>query len=283
MLEGVLGAGGTAHEAAIPGYTWRARPARRTRSTRDGRYSDTAYVASFVGFAPAHDPKLLVAVMVDEPQGAIYGGGSRRRRSSRSRSFALPYLGIPPQLASPAQCGLRELFPHAQGVPPVVLGLAYDGRGVAPGTLFFCVRGFTATGTTSRPPRRRGAVALVVDHPLGLGVPEIRVADVRAAMAPVAARFQAIPRRLASSASPARAARRPPPSSYASCSRPPAAAGAARHREARRGPRGRARAHDARGRRPAAAFAAMAAGGNLACAVEVSSHALDQRRADKIR
>ena len=41
-----------------------------------GQYSTSNYVASFMGFVPASAPKLLVAVMVDQPQGAIYGGCS---------------------------------------------------------------------------------------------------------------------------------------------------------------------------------------------------------------
>ncbi len=67
-------------------------------------------------------------------------------------------------------------------------GLAYDDRRVAPGTVFFCVRGFTRDGHEfAGRAVAAGAAALVVDHPLGLGVPEIVVDDVRAAMAPAAA------------------------------------------------------------------------------------------------
>src|SRR5689334_1549033 len=88
---------------------------------------------------------------------------------------------------------LRELFPHAQG-DPEVSSLAYDGRTVQPGALFFCVRGFTHDGHDFAPAAiTGGAVALVVDHPLGLGVPEACVDDVRAAMAPAAARFHGDP------------------------------------------------------------------------------------------
>ena len=68
--------------------------------------------------------------------------------------------------------------------------LAYDNRAVAPGTLFFCVPGFTRDGHDfAADAIRRGAVALVVQRPLHLGVPEIAVPDVRVAMAPAAARF----------------------------------------------------------------------------------------------
>ena len=91
---------------------------------------------------------------------------------------------------------LRELFGDAaRDVPPVeVTGLAYDNRQVKPGSAFFCVRGFTRDGHEyASDAIARGAVALVVDHPLGLGVPEVVVDDVRAAMAPAAARLYGDP------------------------------------------------------------------------------------------
>jgi UDP-N-acetylmuramoyl-L-alanyl-D-glutamate--2,6-diaminopimelate ligase len=69
-----------------------------------------------------------------------------------------------------------------------VTALAYDNRLVTPGTLFFCVPGFTRDGHDFADDAiARGAVALVVQRPLGTGVPEILVEDVRAAMAPAAA------------------------------------------------------------------------------------------------
>jgi UDP-N-acetylmuramoyl-L-alanyl-D-glutamate--2,6-diaminopimelate ligase len=69
-----------------------------------------------------------------------------------------------------------------------VTALAYDNRLVTPGTLFFCVPGFTRDGHDFADDAiARGAVALVVQRPLHRGVPEILVDDVRAAMAPAAA------------------------------------------------------------------------------------------------
>src|SRR5688500_6729923 len=84
---------------------------------------------------------------------------------------------------------LRELL--GEGPADVrVTGLAYDNRDVTPGTLFFCVPGMTRDGHDYAPDAvERGAAALVVQRPLGLGVPEMRVPDVRAAMARAAARF----------------------------------------------------------------------------------------------
>src|SRR6476661_526727 len=74
--------------------------------------------------------------------------------------------------------------------PVEVCDLAYDARTVVPGSLFFCVPGTAADGHDFAPHAvERGAVALVVERVLGLGVPEIVVADARAAMAPVADAF----------------------------------------------------------------------------------------------
>src|SRR5918998_2797984 len=88
---------------------------------------------------------------------------------------------------------LRDLMGNS--APEVeVSGLAYSSRSVTPGTLFFCVPGFRADGHEFAPDAvARGAVALVCERPLGLGVPEIVVPDARAAMGPAAARFYGDP------------------------------------------------------------------------------------------
>jgi UDP-N-acetylmuramoyl-L-alanyl-D-glutamate--2,6-diaminopimelate ligase len=72
--------------------------------------------------------------------------------------------------------------------------LAYDNRLVGPGALFFCVRGFTRDGHEFAPDAvARGAAALVVDHSLELDVPQVIVPDVRATMAPAASSFYGDP------------------------------------------------------------------------------------------
>jgi UDP-N-acetylmuramoyl-L-alanyl-D-glutamate--2,6-diaminopimelate ligase len=91
---------------------------------------------------------------------------------------------------------LDEVIP---GVPRSVgdteiTDLAYDNRRVTPGTLFFCVPGFTRDGHEFAPDAiARGAAALVVERPLNLGVPEIQTHSVREAMAPAAAAFYGHP------------------------------------------------------------------------------------------
>ena len=88
---------------------------------------------------------------------------------------------------------LRELM--GNGAPEVeISSLAYSSQSVTPGALFFCVPGFRADGHDFAPTAvERGAVALVCQRPLGLGVPEVLVPDVRAAMGPAAARFYGDP------------------------------------------------------------------------------------------
>jgi len=82
--------------------------------------------------------------------------------------------------------------PAARGLE--FTGLAYDTRAVGPGTLFFCVPGFTRDGHDfAAEALARGAVALVVQRPLNLDVPQIEVPSVRAAMAPAAAAFYGDP------------------------------------------------------------------------------------------
>jgi UDP-N-acetylmuramoyl-L-alanyl-D-glutamate--2,6-diaminopimelate ligase len=84
------------------------------------------------------------------------------------------------------------LSPAAAAVE--ITDLAFDNRDARPGTLFFAVSGFTRDGHDFAPDAvERGAAALVVQRPLELLVPQIQVDDVRAAMAPIAARFHGDP------------------------------------------------------------------------------------------
>jgi len=96
MLEGVLAPGGTASEVSVPGYTLAGKTGT-AQVAENGTYSETKFIASFIGFAPAQDPKLLVSVMVDEPQGEIYGGSVAAPAFGKIAEFALPYLGVAPE------------------------------------------------------------------------------------------------------------------------------------------------------------------------------------------
>jgi cell division protein FtsI (penicillin-binding protein 3) len=98
MLEGVLSeaAGGTASDVSVPGYTLAGKTGTAQKVV-DGTYSDTQFVASFVGYAPAENPELLVTIVVDDPKGDYYGATVAAPAFGEIAKFALPYLGIPPQ------------------------------------------------------------------------------------------------------------------------------------------------------------------------------------------
>jgi cell division protein FtsI/penicillin-binding protein 2 len=98
MLEGVVEAGGTASQVAIPGYSLAGKTGTANKVDRTtGEYSKSRYIGSFVGFAPAKRPKLLVTVMVDEPKGEIFGSQVAAPAFREIMRFALPYLGIAPK------------------------------------------------------------------------------------------------------------------------------------------------------------------------------------------
>jgi UDP-N-acetylmuramoyl-L-alanyl-D-glutamate--2,6-diaminopimelate ligase len=181
---------------------------------------------------------------------------------------------------------LSELVPDAPAEDVEVTGLALDNRLVEPGTLFFCVPGFTRDGHDFAPDAvARGAAALVVERPLGLGVPEVRVESARAAMAPIAARFHGDPTaRLrvigitgtngkTTSAFLIRELLEAGGSPTALLGTVKSVVGGVEATLARTTPE----AIDLQ-----RAFAEMLRAGDVACAMEVSSHALELHRADAI-
>lgn len=95
MLEMAVQPGGTAPKAQVTGY--RVAGKTGTAHKLEGKgYAPNKYVSSFVGFAPASQPRLIVAVMIDEPAGGQYYGGSVAGPVfSNVMGQALRTLGVP--------------------------------------------------------------------------------------------------------------------------------------------------------------------------------------------
>jgi cell division protein FtsI (penicillin-binding protein 3) len=94
MLEMVVAAGGTAPKAQVAGY--RVAGKTGTAHKLEGGTYVNRFVSSFVGFAPASDPRLIVAVMIDEPSGGQYYGGTVAAPVfSNVMGAALRLLGVP--------------------------------------------------------------------------------------------------------------------------------------------------------------------------------------------
>lgn len=94
MLKGVLAPGGTASEVSVPGYSLAGKTGTAQVATEEG-YSDTRYVASFMGVAPADNPAIVVSVMVAEPKNGHTGSEAAAPGFGELAAFTLPYLGIP--------------------------------------------------------------------------------------------------------------------------------------------------------------------------------------------
>ena len=99
MLELVVQPGGTAPRAQVMGYSVAGKTGTAHKVDAHGGYSRDRYVASFVGFAPASDPRLIIAVMIDEPSaGQYYGGQVAAPVFSRVMAGALRMLAISPDM-----------------------------------------------------------------------------------------------------------------------------------------------------------------------------------------
>jgi cell division protein FtsI (penicillin-binding protein 3) len=95
MLAGVV-ENGTGGLAAVPGYSIAGKTGTAQKpSTTSRGYEPGAYIATFAGFAPADDPALVVAVMLDEPT-PIYGGLTAAPVFSEIMEFALGHQRVPP-------------------------------------------------------------------------------------------------------------------------------------------------------------------------------------------
>ena len=93
---------GTGEKAAVEGYrvAGKTGTAQKPREGRSG-YEPGAYVGSFVGYAPADRPEVVVAVMVDESKRGYYGGSTAAPLFSEIMRFTLGDVGRPDGRSAP--------------------------------------------------------------------------------------------------------------------------------------------------------------------------------------
>jgi cell division protein FtsI (penicillin-binding protein 3) len=103
MLEGVTGPEGTAKGVTIDGYRIAGKTGTAQRVGASGGYD--GYTASFIGFAPADAPQVVVSVVLQDPKNGYSGGGVAGPVFTQVMSFALQALKVPPTGAEPP--GLR--------------------------------------------------------------------------------------------------------------------------------------------------------------------------------
>jgi cell division protein FtsI (penicillin-binding protein 3) len=120
MMEAVTQEGGTGQTIHVPGY----RIAGKTGTAHkvvNGRYAADSYLSSFIGMAPASNPRLIVGVVIDEPSdGAYYGSSVAGPVFAQVMSASLRQLALPPDAP-------ETVTRMTQGVPPL---MAPAGKGV---------------------------------------------------------------------------------------------------------------------------------------------------------
>lgn len=100
MLEGAVGEDGTGANAAVPGYRVAGKTGTAQAPKENGRgYS--GYTSSFIGMAPAEDPQVVVAVTLQRPKNAHYGGTVAAPVFSDVMTYALQQLRVPPSVEEP--------------------------------------------------------------------------------------------------------------------------------------------------------------------------------------
>jgi cell division protein FtsI (penicillin-binding protein 3) len=155
MLTAVTEDGGTAVEAAIPGFHVAGKTSTAQKvDPATGRYSTEKFTAVFVGFVPAEHPRIVVAVVLDEPVIGRYGGDLagpvfRRVAEASLRSLGVmgassggsgPLVAVEPE---PPDTGLSSGFPAAavrprapSRAPAAVLPASVEAPGpIAPGSV----------------------------------------------------------------------------------------------------------------------------------------------------
>lgn len=111
MMEAVTQEGGTGTRTRVPGY----RVAGKTGTAHklvDGRYAPDRYLSSFVGMAPASNPRLIIGVVIDEPSDGVYYGGSVAGPVfAQVMAGSLRQLALPPDAPETATRLTRSALP----------------------------------------------------------------------------------------------------------------------------------------------------------------------------
>jgi cell division protein FtsI (penicillin-binding protein 3) len=129
MLTAVVEEGGTGVEAAMTGFRVAGKTATAQKvDPATGKYSADKYTASFVGFVPADKPRLVVAVVLDEPMIGRYGGDLAGPVFRRVAEASLRYLGVPPSNSIPK---IKTVTRTGDPAEATLAAMKIDGAGGA--------------------------------------------------------------------------------------------------------------------------------------------------------
>jgi len=109
MLEYATSEDGTGGKAVPAGYTVAGKTGTAQKPDAHGRYGKKKFMAVFAGMAPANNPRLVIAVVVDEPQKSIYGGQVAAPVFRKIAENVLPYLGVLPDIHQQGEWHMQEV------------------------------------------------------------------------------------------------------------------------------------------------------------------------------
>ena len=122
---------GTGKAAAIPGYTAAGKTGTAQKAIPGAGYSKEKYVASFIGFVPADAPRVVIAVVVDEPRGKTYGGDVAAPVFSQIGAEVMRVLKVAPQRPDGARSPILTADLSA-GAAAASVGAQLAAAGVVP-------------------------------------------------------------------------------------------------------------------------------------------------------
>lgn len=97
IMQTVVTEGGTGTSAFLDGYTVGGKTGTAQKTDQSGSYARGKYTSSFIGFAPADDPRLVILVVIDEPTDAHYGGTVAGPAFQKIAHETLQHLNVPPE------------------------------------------------------------------------------------------------------------------------------------------------------------------------------------------
>ena len=96
-MQTVVTEGGTGTSAFLDGYTVCGKTGTAQKTDESGNYAQGKYTSSFLGFAPADNPRLVILVVIDEPTGDHYGGTVAAPAFQKIAHETLQHLNVPPE------------------------------------------------------------------------------------------------------------------------------------------------------------------------------------------
>jgi cell division protein FtsI (penicillin-binding protein 3) len=95
-MKTVITEGGTGVNAALDGYSVGGKTGTSRKLDKNGQYSNSRHIASFIGFTPADNPEIVIMVVIDEPKGKYYASIVAAPVFKQIAQQTLNYLNIPP-------------------------------------------------------------------------------------------------------------------------------------------------------------------------------------------